>query len=238
MIAVEFAEFPKMARLSRECVVTEKIDGTNAQILITEDGEMLVGSRSRWITPADDNFGFAAWAMAHRDELLTLGPGRHFGEWWGSGIQRGYGLPKGEKRWSLFNTLRWCLAGETPQRIPTADPRIEKYQEPLPGCVSLVPVLYRGLFTTEACEEAIAVLRVEGSRAAPGFAKPEGIVCFHVAGNVGFKKTLEKDEVPKALQGEAEGEAMNSRARWRDGFLPWFLWAVLIVGIVLWANLG
>jgi hypothetical protein len=27
--------------------------------------------------------------------------------------------------------------------------------------------------------------------------KPEGIVVFHVAGNVGFKKTLEKDDVPK-----------------------------------------
>jgi len=27
----------------------------------------------------------------------------------GSGIQRGYGLPKGEKRFSLFNTRRWAL---------------------------------------------------------------------------------------------------------------------------------
>ena len=32
----EFIEFPKMARLSRECVITEKIDGTNAQIFIEE----------------------------------------------------------------------------------------------------------------------------------------------------------------------------------------------------------
>lgn len=31
----DFIEFPKMARLSREVVVTEKIDGTNAQIFIT-----------------------------------------------------------------------------------------------------------------------------------------------------------------------------------------------------------
>lgn len=28
---------------------------------------------------------------------------------------------------------------------------------------------------------------------------PEGVVVFHTAGNVGFKKTVEKDEVPKAL---------------------------------------
>ena len=43
-------------------------------------------------------------------------------------------------------------------------------------------------------------LRANGSKAAPGFAKPEGIVCFHVAANAGFKKTLEKDEVPKSFR--------------------------------------
>jgi hypothetical protein len=45
--SVSFAEFPKMARLSRECIITEKIDGTNAQILITEEGEIYAGSRTR-----------------------------------------------------------------------------------------------------------------------------------------------------------------------------------------------
>jgi len=196
----EFIKFPKMARLSRECLVLEKIDGTNASIFITDDGQMLVGSRTRWITPESDNFGFARWAMEHREELLQLGPGRHFGEWWGSGIQRGYGLQKGEKRFSLFNVARWCLAGETPQRILTADPRIEKYQDVLPACCHLVPVLRRGVFDTWMCDDALDELREKGSLAAPGFMKPEGIVVFHVAGNVGFKKTLDKDDVPKGAQ--------------------------------------
>jgi hypothetical protein len=40
-------------------------------------------------------------------------------------------------------------------------------------------------------------LRIFGSFAAPGFMKPEGIVCFHVAGNFGFKKTLDNDALPK-----------------------------------------
>lgn len=191
----EFIEFPKIARLSRECIITEKLDGTNGQVAITEEGEMLIGSRSRWITPEQDNYGFARWATEHKNELMKLGVGRHFGEWWGSGIQRKYNLT--EKRWSLFNVARWCLHGEIPQRIPCADPRIEKYQEVLPSCCSLVPVLYRGEFTTDACETALRELRFHGSKAAPGFMKPEGIICFHIAGNVGFKKTLEKDEVPK-----------------------------------------
>jgi len=77
----EFREFPKMARLSRECIITEKLDGTNAQILISADGQMLVGSRTRWITLDDDNHGFAKWAQEHRDGLMTLGEGGHFGEW-------------------------------------------------------------------------------------------------------------------------------------------------------------
>ncbi len=194
-----FVEFPKMARLSRECIVSEKIDGTNAQVAITDDGDMFVGSRTKWITPEDDNHGFARWCAANRDELMKLGPGRHFGEWWGSGIQRGYGLPKGEKRFSLFNVTRWALHGTEPQRIATADPRVEKWQEVLPSCCGLVPILYRGLFTTDACEKAVELLRHYGSMASPGFTKPEGIVCFHVAANCGFKKTLEKDETPKSL---------------------------------------
>jgi hypothetical protein len=192
----EFSEFPKMPRLSRECIVTEKIDGTNAQILITEDGQFLTGSRTRWIAPQDDNFGFSAWAHAHKEELMTLGAGRHFGEWWGAGIQRKYGMT--EKRFSLFNVSRWCLHGAEPQRIPSADPRIVKTQDVLPACVGLVPVLYRGLFTTDAVENALEWLRANGSVAAPGFMKPEGVVCFHVAGGFGFKKTIEKDEAPKS----------------------------------------
>lgn len=190
----DFAEFPKIARLSRECVVTEKIDGTNGQIFIGQDGEFLIGSRTRWITPQDDNHGFARWATEHREELMGLGAGRHFGEWWGSGIQRGYNLPKGEKRWSLFNVIRWCAHGEEPQRIVTAGPRIEKYQQVAPACCHLVPVLARGIFDTKLVEEALEELCLSGSAAYPGFGKPEGVVCFHMAGNVGFKKTIEKDE--------------------------------------------
>jgi hypothetical protein len=199
----DFLEFPKIARLSRECIITEKIDGTNGQICITEDGQFLIGSRSRWITPEQDNYGFAKWAMDRKEELMKLGPGRHFGEWWGSGCQRGYGLAKGEKRWSLFNVARWCLAGETPQRIPAADPRVEKFQDVLPACCSLVPVLYRGMFSTLACEAALAMLITGGSKAAPGFMNPEGIVCFHIAANVGFKKTIKNDESPKSQFGRA-----------------------------------
>jgi len=189
----DFLEFPKMARLSREVIITEKIDGTNAQILITEDGQLLTGSRTRWITPQDDNFGFAKWVEDHKQEILKLGVGRHFGEWWGNGIQRGYNLPKGEKRFSLFNVSRWALFGTEPQRIPTADTRIEKYQDVLPECIGLVPILYRGIFDTAKVDEVLNDLKKFGSVAEKGYLYPEGIVIFHIAGNVGFKKTFDDD---------------------------------------------
>lgn len=191
-----FTPFPKLARLQREVIITEKIDGTNAQIYITDDGRMLTGSRNRWITPEDDHYDFARWARDHKDELMQLGPGRHFGEWWGQGIQRKYGL--NERRFSLFNVARWCLDGETPKQIPSADPRIVKMQDVLPACCHLVPVLYRSLFTTIWPEIILTRLHNGGSQAAPKFMNPEGIVVFHVAGNVGFKMTLDNDGVPKS----------------------------------------
>jgi len=193
----EFIEFPKMARLSREVIITEKIDGSNAQVLITEDGDIIAGSRNRWLTLKDDNFGFAAWVDAHKDELLKLGTGRHFGEWWGKGIQRRYGLT--ERKFSLFNVRRWAKHGTEPERIVTGDPRVVKFQEVLPECCDLVPILFRGDFCTVAVNKCLDDLRDLGSVAAKGFMNPEGVVVFHTAANVGFKKTLEKDEVPKSL---------------------------------------
>ena len=176
---MEFLEFPKIARLSRECIITEKIDGTNAQVYITDEGEIHFGSRTRWITPQDDNYGFARWGMEHLDELMLLGPGRHFGEWWGAGIQRKYGVP--DKRFSLFNVTRW----DTPDR---------------PGCCLVVPTLYRGLFDTAIVAHCLSELESKGSQAAPGFMKPEGIVVYHAAAGIGFKKTIEKDSEPKSRQ--------------------------------------
>lgn len=176
--AAAFEGFPKMPRLSREIIITEKVDGTNAQVFVGEDGAVLAGSRTRWITPEDDNFGFAAWVKANEGELRTgLGSGRHFGEWFGAKIQRGYGLT--EKRFALFNVSRWELGR--------------------PACCSVVPVLYRGQFSEAAISDALEDLRVNGSRIAPGFMRPEGVVVWHVAANMGFKKTLEKDEQPKGL---------------------------------------
>lgn len=192
---IEFVGFPKIARLRRQCIITEKIDGTNAQIYITEDGQFFTGSRNRWVTPENDNYGFSKWAHENKEELMQLGPGRHFGEWWGQGINRGYGL--NHRRFSLFNTLRWCQHDEIPRVIPCGDPRIVKYQAHAPACCFVVPVLYNGDFSVSYAATVLDILKNRGSNAVPGFMRPEGIVIFHVAGNVAFKQTIENDDQPK-----------------------------------------
>jgi hypothetical protein len=160
-----FISFRKIARLARD-----------AQVRVLEDGTVLAGSRNRYLTPEDDQFGFAAWVRDHETELRELGFGLHFGEWWGQKIQRAYGLT--ERRFSLFNLKRW---GET-----------------RPACCHVVPVLYEGTFLQAAFEIALDRLKLHGSFAAPGFMRPEGIIIWHAASGTLFKRTIEKDEEPKS----------------------------------------
>ena len=175
-----FTPFPKIPRLSRDCTITEKIDGTNASIYIDEDGCLYAASRKRWITPDDDNYGFARWVEENAGELCRLGYGHHFGEWWGQGIQRKYGMD--HKVFSLFNTFLW------------SDESVR------PKCCSVVPIIYKGIFDVNAANNAVDFLRAKGSQAAPGWMKPEGIVIYHEALKGYFKKTLENDEKPKGQE--------------------------------------
>lgn len=177
-MTIEFTPWPKTHRLFRDVVITEKIDGTNAAVGVTEEGGIYAQSRSRIITLDADNHGFARWVANNATDLVdVLGPGLHFGEWWGSGIQRGYGLAKGEKRFSLFNTKRW-YEDESLTRVPG---------------LGVVPVLYKGQFFEFELFEAAALLRLEGSLAAPGFMSPEGVCVFHTQSRQVYKYTLDGD---------------------------------------------
>ena len=181
MSELEFKGFGKIPRLNRDIVITEKIDGTNGAIVIGEGGEFQAQSRKRIITPEDDNHGFANWAYANRDALIeTLGEGYHYGEWWGSGINRKYGLKGEDKRFSLFNTYRWSNVDLS--AIPQ---------------LGVVPILYNGMFIEYEIKDVLDALKFFGSMAAPGFMEPEGIVIFHEHANQLFKVTLENDEKPK-----------------------------------------
>jgi hypothetical protein len=195
-----YPKFGKIPRLHREVIITEKIDGTNGliEILETQSGDLSevenpllwnpynggpdhlirAGSRKRWITPEEDNHGFARWVFDNAKTLVAdLGPGLHYGEWWGKGIGKRYSQVMEGKKFSLFNTGRWADASFT-----TPD-------------LHVVPVLARGnaLELNTNLEKVLAELKNNGSVVAPG-AKAEGIIIYHVAANSMFKVTVEKDE--------------------------------------------
>ena len=181
----KFEAFPKIPRLVREIVITEKLDGTNAGIHVWDDNEgnakIAAMSRSRYLHLEHDNYGFAAWVNENQETLLWLGPGIHWGEWWGRGIQRNYGLS--ERRFSLFNVGRWNV-------------------DNIPPCCSVVPTLAKDTPEDEfefsnIIEHALYELKDGGSVAAPGFMNPEGIIIYHTAASQMFKRTFENDKEGK-----------------------------------------
>ena len=208
-----FEEWPKIARLNRDIIITEKLDGTNAAIGVYAEGKnvacpgggcetvptgrllVYAQSRTRVLRPGEtDNFGFRAWVEENAEMLKLLGPGLHFGEWWGQGIQRGYGLR--HRTFSLFNTRRWV---DKPEEADV----IRKLKETGLN-IDVVPVLYQGPrfikgahASVDAADHMIERLNERGSAAAPGHMNPEGIVVFHTAAQIAFKVTCEKDEQPK-----------------------------------------
>lgn len=189
---IEFAKWPKIGRMNRLMTVTEKIDGENGAVrfipatipgpvpdaaiafLPGPDVWLAVQSRTRFITPGDDMHGLASWANEHATALFSiLGEGTHFGEWWGRGIHRGYGL--NERRFSLFNTKRW-----------------DEHGEKVPGLYS-VPVLVTAQFNPATVGACIGQLKTFGSVAEPGFMRPEGVVVYHHGIGEYMKVTLEND---------------------------------------------
>jgi hypothetical protein len=166
-MTAEFETFPKIQRYEKgACSITEKLDGTNACLVFDEDGGMTCQSRNRIITPGaqNDNAGFAGWAAANREELFYFfGEGRHYGEWWGVGIQRGYGLV--ERRFSPFNVDRFNASV-----IPFA----------WPNNVTPVPVLGRCMLPdlNATIDTAMESLATEGSQAAPGWYDTEGAMVY------------------------------------------------------------
>lgn len=145
---MSYPKWEKIPRLFNETFqITEKIDGTNGLIYVAgyddatpyknephacaHDGEHCVwaGSRTRWITPDQDNHGFAQWVYENAGHLAELlGPGHHYGEWAGPGINKNrHGLE--EKTFFLFNVRKWA---ELPPEF-------------LPSNVRTVPVLDYGV---------------------------------------------------------------------------------------------
>jgi hypothetical protein len=211
----EFRPYPKTPRFHKPVVITEKIDGTNAAVVVAPyledwspydaqiqaapgvefgpgvividpaDGKLVVvyaQSRKRVIQPGKqtDNYGFAQWVREHASELVLLGKGVHYGEWYGQGIQHGYGMD--HRRFALFN--------------PDA--------QDLPDCVDVVPVLTRGQASELNYRIGLMHLVLENNGSfAPGAAlgsKAEGMIIYHTGSRQVYKVLLEGDDTPKGAR--------------------------------------
>lgn len=177
----EFKSFSSIETINKLYMhVTQKIHGSNAQVLIYEEPvttsagvvlttKIIAGSRTRWLTPDDDNYGFANWVQDNSAELITkLGHGRHYGEWCGQGINSGEGLTT--KMFVLFDWWRYADAMKQPDGSST-------YPFLMDG-VRVVPLLYKGRYTDAMVEQIMADLKATGSHLTPAgwFMRPEGIV--------------------------------------------------------------
>lgn len=179
----EFKSFPKIGRLEKlRMCITQKMHGSNAQIYITKEGDIYVASRNRWLDIGDDNYGFAAFVEKNREEIIRiLGPGRHYGEWCGPGINNEEGLK--EKTLFLFNWRRW---------------RSKESHSELPPRVRSIPVLYDGEYVhLGIIEQVLENLKTNGSKAVIDFMKVEGIVIELYGENINpilMKKTFDQEE--------------------------------------------
>ena len=208
-MTIVFEGYPKTPRFEKPVIVTEKIDGTNAQIYIRPTDEfydpqydslifnqnednsepngylLRAGSRNRWISPSDDNYGFANWMFDNAAELVKLGVGRHFGEWWGRGIGRGYDLDT--RKFSLFNVSRWLKLNG----VYGTGSGIPKWVQTCPSCCDVVPVLDRDAEFADVYG-IMTWLESVGSIANPGYKRPEGVVAFHTGSGQVYKGIIDK----------------------------------------------
>lgn len=188
---------PTQSELADSCA--DALVAGAVAIVRNKDGDAyacFAGSRSRWLNPAEkqgDNYGFGAFVAKFAQELFDdLGPGTHYGEWWGNGIQRGYNQPG--KRFTLFNPWRY-------PDLPEAGSADDA------GYWAKVPLLATGTF--DSSDAALSLrsalifagegLKGDGSRAAPGFPNPEGFVL--TIGDQKFKVILNEGDKAKSRDG-------------------------------------
>lgn len=200
MSTVSYPSFSSIERLENiYCVISEKIDGTNGLIQIDykydwngqryDDHLVQFGSRNRYITTTDDNAGFANYFTPHIASICTLAeslinygdndnpkqdwPIYIYGEWFGKGIQRGYGLDeKYFMPFSSFYAEHMIKAG-----IPN---------------IMMPNIMYTGKFSLEVVDNCMNRLTSGGFHTLiTNYDYPEGVVIYFPKYNFRLKQTFE-----------------------------------------------
>lgn len=166
------------------------VDGVGYRVTAQSRNRIVTPNRSGFTT---DNYGFAAWVHENRQVLVeVLGKGLHYGEWYGKGVNYGYGLD--HKRFALFAVDRYDQAELLWAR---------KLDVP----IETVPELWRGTFSEDIVMELINDLRTYGTRIPhlsqgvheSQIPKAEGLIVYHTQSRQVYKVLCENDELPKSL---------------------------------------
>ena len=219
----DFPSFNKIARHSRDIVITEKLDGTNALVHIEriddptfaqvdcpfviavdynhDENYALVlraGSRVRWIRPKRDD---------EKGDPDNYGFAKWVSENRDELFKLGEGAHYGEW-WGHGIGRKYAVDGKLQERKFSLF-NVHRWSdtEKRPACCDVVPVLYKGGNFSWAIATALDELSKNGSVAAPGFMDPEGIVIFHTASQQLYKKFLKNDELPKGIAEKLEKAA-------------------------------
>lgn len=220
---LKFKEWPKTARLNRNMIVTEKIDGTNAAVrvvpveLLAATGHGLHGGmepgdqHEQHVLVESSNGRFVLVGAQSRKKLITPGKqtdnygfaqfvfdnAQTFADVLGEGIHFGewYGPGIQKNPWPQgFEGKRFMLFNVTRWGAPETR---ELLKSSFNGQVEVATVIYEGPFDVTRVNNLVLALKDDGSWHVPGMSKPEGVIVFNEAAGINFKVTLEKDETYK-----------------------------------------
>jgi hypothetical protein len=194
---VDFKAYPKTHRIGTEqYTITEKVDGTNGVVYVhkakpadfrvgKDRSYVKAGSRSRWLEDDGskkwDNHGFGEWVMENERALIELPEGFHYGEWYGRGINRNYGLK--DRRFMLFDYARY-------DKLITNNNILGDLIETETVLADVVTYDYLSI----AIKLNSACLSVEGSVHVRGFSDPEGLIIRSKLRPAVYKYIIRKDE--------------------------------------------
>lgn len=211
----DLSQVPYSALAGKFIVVEEKMDGANAGIRFTGDGELRLQSRGHYLTGGGREKHFRllkSWASAHEEHLFEILSDRYlmYGEWMHSKHTVFYNwLPHYFLEFDLFDTQsNTFLSTEARRKVLTGSPVVS------------VPVLYEGIAPRQQ-KDLLALIR-------PSLAKSkawrESLRMVALRQGLDANRVIQETEASDLAEGiyikVEDGDATVDRLKWvRSGFL-------------------
>lgn len=217
-MTTEFTPWAKTPRLFRDCIITEKIDGTNSAVKFVKSINVLPGMENLVQAREGETLKFTgndvpmlqrgddwyAMYVQSRKRLITPKEDNYgFARWCydnaetllddlGEGTHFGEYWGRGiQKRYTIDHKRFSLFRAGMYKDVTFSTPNLD-----------VVPIVYEGPFDTEVIRDLVSWLKVSGSMVDPKCDRPEGLIVYHTAASQVFKVLCENDEIPKGLVSE------------------------------------